>query len=46
MIDKEILDNITLELPTVPDINDIKLIKLNKAKVEDEIIKPKDELIN
>ena len=43
---KEILDNITLELPTVPDINDIKLIKLNKAKVEDEIIKPKDELIN
>ena len=43
---KEILDNITLELPQVPDINDIKLIKLNKAKVEDEIIKPKNELIN
>ncbi len=43
---KEILDNITLELPQVPDINDIKLIKLNKAKVAEEIIKPKNELIN
>lgn len=43
---KEILDNITLELPQIPDINDIKLIKLNKTKVEDEIIKPKDKLIN
>ena len=43
---KEILDTITLELPQIPDINDIKLIKLNKAKVEDEIIKPKDKLIN
>ena len=43
---KEILDNMTLALPQVPDINDIKLIKLNKAKVEDEIIKPKNELIN
>ena len=43
---KEILDNMTLALLQVPDINDIKLIKLNKAKVEDEIIKPKNELIN
>jgi len=42
---KELLKNITLELPKVPDINDIKLIKLNKEKVINEIIKPKDELI-
>ncbi len=42
---KKILNNITLELPEVPDINDIKLIKLNKEKVIDEIIKPKDKLI-
>ena len=42
---KKVLDNIKLELPEVPDINDIKLIKLNKEKVEDEIIKPKDDLI-
>ena len=43
---KKILDNIKLELPEIPDINDIKLIKLNKEKVENEIIKPKDNLIN
>ena len=42
---KKVLDNIKLELPEVPDINDIKLIKLNREKVENEIIKPKDELI-
>lgn len=42
---KKVLDNIKLELPEVPDINDIKLIKLNKEKVENEIIKPKDDLI-
>ena len=42
---KKILDNIKLELPDVPDINDIKLVKLNKAKIEEEIIKPKDDLI-
>ena len=29
----------------VPDIKDIKLIKLNKEKVENEIIKPKDDVI-
>ena len=29
-----------------PDINDIKIIKLNREKVENEIIKPKDKLIN
>lgn len=42
---KNVLNNIKLELPEVPDINDIKLIKLNKEKVENEIIKPKDDLI-
>ena len=42
---KKVLDNIKLELPEVPDINDIKLIKLNREKVENEIIKPKDDLI-
>ena len=30
----------------MPDINDIKIIKLNRKKVENDIIKPKDELIN
>ena len=43
---KKIFDNIKLELPKTPNINDIKLIKLNREKVEDEIIKPKDKLIN
>lgn len=43
---KKVLDNIKLELPETPNINDIKLIKLNREKVEDEIIKPKDRLIN
>ena len=43
---KKILDNIKLDLPKTPNINDIKLIKLNREKVEDEIIKPKDKLIN
>ena len=37
---------ILLKLPKTPNINDIKLIKLNREKVEDEIIKPKDKLIN
>ncbi len=43
---KKVLNNIELELPKTPNINDIKLIKLNREKVEDEIIKPKDKLIN
>ena len=43
---KKVLENIKLELPDVPDINDIKIIKLNREKVENEIIKPKDKLIN
>ncbi len=42
---KKVLDNIKLELPETPDINDIKLIKLNREKVENEIIKPKDDKI-
>lgn len=33
---KELLKNITLELPKLPDINDIKLIKLNKEKIIDK----------
>ena len=43
---KKVLDNIKLELPETPNINDIKLIKINREKVEDEIIKPKYKLIN
>ena len=42
---KKVLENVKLELPEIPNINDIKLIKLNKEKVENEIIKAKDELI-
>ena len=42
---KKVLNNIKLELPEVPDINDIKLLQLNRAKVEKDIIKPKDDLI-
>ena len=42
---RKVLENVKLELPEIPNINDIKLIKLNKEKVENEIIKPKDELI-
>ncbi len=42
---KKVLNNIKLELPEVPDINDIKLLQLNREKVEKDIIKPKDDLI-
>lgn len=42
---KKVLDTIKLELPETPNINDIKLIKLNREKVENEIIKPKDNMI-
>ena len=42
---KKVLDSIKLELPEIQDINDIKLIKKNRKKVENEIIRPKDELI-
>ncbi len=43
---KQILKNIKLELPETPDIKDIKKIMINRdEKIENEIIKPKDELI-
>ena len=43
---KQILKDIKLELPETPDIKDIKKIMLNRdEKIENEIIKPKDELI-
>lgn len=43
---KKILENITLELPEVPKISDIKKIMINRdEKIFEKIIKPKDELI-
>ena len=46
---KEILKNMKLELPDVPDISDININRLSKKrdeKILEEIIKPKDNLIN
>ena len=43
---KETLKNIKLELPKVPDIKDIRKVMINRdKKICNEIIKPKDELI-
>ena len=43
---KETLKNITLELPEIPKVKDIKKLVLNRdEKIAQEIIKPKDELI-
>ena len=45
---KEKLQNMKLELPDTPDINDIKVNRLSKKrdeKILEEIIKPKDDLI-
>lgn len=43
---KEVLNNITLELPKVPELQDIKKVVLNRNKlIEEQIIKPKDKLI-
>ena len=45
---KETLKNIKLELPDVPDITDISISRLSKKrdeKILEEIIKPKDDLI-
>ena len=45
---KEILQNIKLELPEVPDIADININRLSKKrdeKILEEIIKPKDNVI-
>ena len=46
---KEILKNIKLELPDVPEIDDIKIVRWSKKrdeKILEDIIKPKDNLIN
>ena len=46
---KEILKNMKLELPDVPDIDDIKIARWSKkrdGKILENIIKPKDNLIN
>ena len=43
---KELLNSIKLELPETPDIKDFKKIMLNRdEKIKNEIIKPKDDLI-
>ena len=43
---KETLKNIRLELPEVPDIKDFKRLSFNRdEKILEEIIKPKDEII-
>ena len=46
---KEVLKNMKLELPDVPNITDININRLSKKrdeKILEEIIKPKDDLIN
>ena len=46
---KEKLQNLKLELPDVPDLEDINVNRLSKKrdeKILEEIIKPKDNLIN
>ncbi len=46
---KETLENMKLELPNVPDISDIHINRCSKKrdeKIFEEIIKPKDNLIN
>ena len=46
---KKKLQNMKLELPNVPDITDININRLSKKrdeKILEEIIKPKDDLIN
>lgn len=45
---KEILNNVKLELPDIPDITDININRLSKKrdeKIIEEIIKPKDNVI-
>ncbi len=43
---KELLKNIKLELPKTPNVKDIKIFTRNRdEKIINEIIKPKDELI-
>ena len=46
---KEKLKNMKLELPDVPEIDDIKMARWSKKrdeKILEDIIKPKDDLIN
>lgn len=44
---KETLKNITLDLPETPDISNIRKLMINRdEKIENEIIKPKDKIIN
>jgi len=43
---KKLMESIKLDLPDVPDIKDFKKTIINKyEKIEEQIIKPKDELI-
>lgn len=43
---KNVLENITLDLPETLNIKDIRKVMLNRyEKIENEIIKPRDELI-
>ena len=43
---KKVLENIKIELPQVPDIKEINKVMFNRdEKIVNEIIKPKDELI-
>ena len=43
---KEVIQNIDLELPQIPEIKDIKKLMINRdEKIVNEIIKPKDDLI-
>lgn len=43
---KNVLENITLDLPKTPNIKDIRKVMLNRdEKIENEIIKPRDNLI-
>lgn len=43
---KKVLEDIKIELPQIPEIKDIKKVMINRdEKIVNEIIKPKDELI-
>ena len=43
---KKVLENITLDLPETPNVKDIRKVMLNRdEKIETEIIKPRDDLI-
>ena len=43
---KELLENMTLELPKVPELKDMKKVMIGRdEKILEEIIKPKDKLI-